>query len=97
MKRKRGAPSETSCCSIDVWGIALNMALQVGIDVVMIVFNKSDVKLLHPQTGWTLPSVSFNTHYPLPDSELHEYILHLQEHIGNIATVVQTLRCPERR
>ncbi|XP_015592401.1 transmembrane protein 26 [Cephus cinctus] len=27
---KRKVPSETSCCSIDVWGIALNMVLQDG-------------------------------------------------------------------
>ncbi|XP_048505053.1 transmembrane protein 26 [Athalia rosae] len=31
VKRKRDVrPPETSCCSIDVWGIALNMALQDG-------------------------------------------------------------------
>ncbi|XP_046617776.1 transmembrane protein 26 [Neodiprion virginianus] len=31
VKRKRGVRAqETSCCSIDVWGIALNMALQDG-------------------------------------------------------------------
>jgi Transmembrane protein 26. len=28
---KKKVPSETSCCSIDVWGIALNMVLQVSL------------------------------------------------------------------
>ena len=37
-------------------------------------------------TGWTLLSISFNSDNPLQDSQLHEYLLHLQKYSRNFAS-----------
>lgn len=47
--------------------------------------------------GWTVPRVSLNIDNPLPDCQLHEHILHVQEHAGDTAAALPALRGAKRK
>lgn len=46
--------------------------------------------------GRTVSGISFDFDNSLSDSQLHEYILYVQEHISDTAAIVPALRSTDR-